>query len=415
MPMPGCRKKTSICLGVVIAGFSAGIFSSFLLFPSVSKTYEATLDPDCFGLLGRNIYAGNGLSFKPQEGPTVFRGPLYPAFIALSLSLTGGWYPGGVWLTQSLLHGLTCWLIFLLATKLWNRRVALTAALLYVFYPAVLWQVPRMWNEILLAFLVAALVYLGLAYLEKPSLVKAAGIGAVLASLSLTKAIFLPFLFLFPIVLLLTGPSRNIRDTVLIAMAALLLITPWSVRNWRLTGRLIPVHVGMGGNLKRGNLMAREFFQQPLSYRVLFQRTDPEMERLRNSVQGAQFQRDIGVNRLMQASAFQDIRQDPSLLVTKAVSAGAMFLFIGDTSTKTIILLILRLPVLFLFVGAACRGLRAGRSQLWPPVLLVVFFWLLNLPFAPNARLSVPLLPILVLFASAEVTRLLSFRRPSAC
>jgi 4-amino-4-deoxy-L-arabinose transferase-like glycosyltransferase len=413
--MPGCRKKTSICLGIVIAGFSAAILSSFLLFPSVSRTYDAVLDPDSYGRLGRNVYAGNGLTYHPEDGPTIFRGPLYPAFIALSLHLTGGRYPGGVWLSQSLLHGLTCWLIFLLALELWNRTVALTAALIYAFYPPVLWQIPRMWNEILLAFLVTALVYLGSVYLKKPSPIKAAGLGAVLALLSLTKAIFLPFLVLFPLVLLFSGQTRIVKDTVLIAMTAILLIAPWSVRNWRLSGRFIPVHVGMGGNMKRGNLMAPEFFRYPLSYRVLFQKTDPVMKQIKSSVQGTQWERNLRIHQLMKASAFEDIRRDPTLIVKKAVSAGAMFWLIGDTSIKTLALLILRLPIIFLFARAAVRGLRAGRAQLRPAVSIVVLFWLMHLPFAPNARLSVPLLPILVLLASVEIARLPFLRRPPSC
>jgi hypothetical protein len=409
------KKKMTICLGIMLVGFVAGVLYCFLLFPSVSKTYEAVLDPDSYGLLGRNIYAGKGLTFRPEEGPTVFRGPLYPFVIALSLRLTGGRYPAGVWLMQSLLHGLTCLLVFLMALKLWNCPVALTAALIYAFYPSLLWQVPRMWNEILLAFLMAALAYLGLTYLETPSRLKAAGIGAVLALLSLTKAIFLPFLILFPIILLLTGPSRGINNTILIVMAALLLITPWTVRNCRVSGRFIPVHTGMGGNLKRGNLMAREFFRHSLSYRDLFRLTNPEMDRIKKSVQGTQVERDIGIDRLMKASAFRDIRQDPSLIVKKAVSAGAMFWFIGDTPAKTLVLVILRLPVLFLFALASFKGLRAGQARLWPAVFLVAFFWILNVPFAPSARLSVPLLPILILIASPEFYRLFFLRRSLAC
>jgi hypothetical protein len=115
MPLLDRRKTSTIGLGIMLVGFLAGALYSFLLFSSVSKTYEAVLDPDSYGLLGRNIYAGKGLTFRPEDGPTVFRGPLYPGFIALSLFLAGGWYPGGVWLMQSLLHGLTALLVFLLA------------------------------------------------------------------------------------------------------------------------------------------------------------------------------------------------------------------------------------------------------------------------------------------------------------
>jgi 4-amino-4-deoxy-L-arabinose transferase-like glycosyltransferase len=415
LPNPDRGKKSWIALAVILAGFLAGTLYSFLLFPSVSTTYESKLDPDLYGLLGRNVYAGDGLAYSLEEGPTVFRGPLYPAFIALCLHLTGGWYPGGVWIGQSLLHGLTCWLIFLTALGLWDRKTAFMAALIYAFYPVVLWQVPRMWNETLLAFLAAALIYLGLAYLRKPACLKAAGVGAVLGLLSLTKGVFLPFFILFPLILLLVGRPRIIRDSVLMAMVATLLITPWSVRNWRLSGEFIPVHVGLGGNLKRGNLMAREFFGHPLSYKELFEKTNPEMSRIKHSVQGAQFERDIATDRLMKASALQDIRRNPILVFTKAVSAGLMFWFVGDTSAKTLVLLALRLPILLLFAAAALGGLRTGRTQLWPAVSFVTAFWMLNLPFAPNARISVPLMPILVMFAAATACRIPLLRRKQAC
>jgi 4-amino-4-deoxy-L-arabinose transferase-like glycosyltransferase len=413
--MLGRGKKTTLGLAVFAAGFLAGALYSFFLFPSVSQTYGAALDPDFYGLLGRHVYAGDGLTFNPGDGPTVFRGPLYPAFIALSLRLTGGWYPGGVWLFQSLLHGLTCWLVFLTAARLWSRPVALTAAFVYAFYPAVLWQVPRMWNEILLSFLVSVLIFLGLAFLEKPSFIKATGIGAVLALLSLSKGIFLPLIIVFPLVLASIGKKKIFKDAALVVIIAILVISPWSVRNYRLSGRFIPVHVGFGGNIKRGNLVAREFFRHPLSYRVLDEITDPEMDRIKNSVQGTQVKRDIGVHRLMLAGALQDIRRDPSLIIRKGVSAGVMFWFLGDTSTKTVILLILRLPVILFFSWTAFQELRAGRRQLWPAVSTVILFWLMHLPFAPTARLSIPLLPILTMFAAAGVWRLPFLRRAPAC
>jgi 4-amino-4-deoxy-L-arabinose transferase-like glycosyltransferase len=415
LPNPGGGKTRRAGLAVLLAGFLAGLLSSFLLFPSVSTAYDSKLDPDLYGRLGRNVYAGYGLTYDPEEGPTVFRGPLFPAFIALCLHLTGGWYPGGVWIGQSFLHGLTCWLVFLIAFGLWDRKVALTASLIYAFYPAVLWQIPRMWNEILLAALVAALIYLGLAYSRKPRSLKVAGIGAVLGLLSLAKAVFLPFLVLFPLVLVLVGRPRIIRDAVLMATVAIALISPWSIRNWRLSGNFIPVHVGMGGNLKRGNLVAREFFGHPLSYRDLFEKTNPEMLRIKHSVQGARWERDIAVHRLMTSSALQDIRRSPTLLLAKAVAAGFMFWFIGDTSAKTLILLMLRLPVVLLFAWAALRGLRSGRTELWPAVSFVILFWLMHLAVAPSARISIPLLPILMVFAAAEVGRVAWARRSPEC
>lgn len=397
------RKNSLLLLLVFLTGFMAGSFYSFAVYPSFRATFRADIDPDFYGLLGRNIRAGKGLTFFSDDGPTAFRGPFYPGFIALSLSLTAGWFPGGLWLMQSLLHGLTCLMVFFVSGKLWNRRAAFAAAFVYALYPAVLWHVPRIWNEILLSFLMSCLLFLGLTFLEKPSPAKAVGMGIVLASLCLTKAIFLPFLVFFPGMLLVIGSHRILKHSLLLIIVAVLLIAPWTIRNYRLSGRFIPVHTGIGGNLKRGNLIAREFFRHPFSYRALFEITNPEMIRIKKSVQGTQLERDIRIDSLMKASALLDIRQDPSLLLRKAAAAGTMFWFVGDTPAKTMVLLLLRLPVLVLFVWAAFTGLRAGQVRHWLAAFIVVFFWLLHLSFAPNARLSVPLLPILIVYASGTV------------
>jgi hypothetical protein len=92
-----------------------------------------------------------------------------------------------------------------------------------------------------------------------------------------------------------------------------------------------------------------------------------------------------------------------------------MFWYLGDTAKKTAVLLILRLPLILLFAWTAFRELSAGRKQYWPAVSLVILFWLMHLPFAPTARLSTPILPILTMFAAAAVWRIPFLRRRPAC
>lgn len=415
MTLHARSKNSPLLLLVFLTGFTAAFLYSFALYPSVGGSLRADLDPDLYASLGRNILAGKGLAFSSEEGPTVFRGPFYPGFIAFSLLLTAGWFPGGLWLTQSLLHGLTCLMVFFVSGKLWNRRAAFAGAFAYALYPGILWHVPRFWNEILLSFLMMCLLFLGLTFLEKPSPAKAIGMGIVLASLCLTKAIFLPFIVFIPGVLTVIGSRRTLKYVFLLIFVALILIAPWSVRNYRLTGKFIPVHTGMGGNLKRGNLIAGKFLRHPFSYRDLNEITDPEMNRIKKSVQGTRLEREFEIDSLMKASALRDIRQDPSLLLRKAATAGTMFWFLGDTPAKTAVLLLLRLPILVLFVWAAFMGLRGGQAGHRLAVFIVIFFWLLHLSFAPMARLSVPLLPLLMVYASRVVYLIPSERKKSPC
>lgn len=393
------KRELTTLSSIFLAGFIFAILFCFVLYPRFQTSYAVELDPDGYGLLGYNLSKGRGLTFDPGQGPTVYRGPFYPAFIAFVLSLTSGWFPGGVWLGQSVLFGLTCVFIFLLARKLWNKSVALIAAYLCAVYPILLWMVPRMWNEILLSFLLVTLIYFNISLIKEPSKGKAVAMGVLLGCLTLTKAVYFPLVLILPLLLLWLLSRKIIAEAALVVLTALLCIMPWSIRNYSLSGKFIPVHVGLGGNLKRGNLVVREFWKNPLSYSFLFKDTQKEMDVFKLDEEGNRLRKDLSSEKLMLGSALNDIRDNPFLLVEKAVAAGAMFWYIGDTEPKTIVLLLLRLPVIVLFILAAYKNLRIDRKLHAPTVAVVLTLWILHMPFAPNARMSIPVMAILLMYS----------------
>src|ERR1051326_577228 len=68
-------------LGTLIAALYVFVFYGRL------GVVEARIDLNGFGLLGRHIAWGDGFSYG--AAPTMRRAPLYPAFIALILKLSG--------------------------------------------------------------------------------------------------------------------------------------------------------------------------------------------------------------------------------------------------------------------------------------------------------------------------------------
>jgi len=413
------KRELTTLSPIFLAGFIFSILFCFVLYPRLQTSFVVKLDPDNYGLLGYNLSKGKGLTFNPEEGPTIYRGPFYPAFIALVLFLTSGWFPGGIWLGQSILFGLTCIFIFLVARRLWDRSVALIAAYLCAVYPILLWMIPRMWNEVLSSFLLVALIYFTLGLIKAPSTGKAVAMGVLLGCLTLTKAVYFPLVLILPPLLLWVLSRKIIGKAVLIVLTALLCIIPWAIRNYSLSGKFIPVHVGLGGNLKRGNLMVREFWRNPLSYSYLFEETQEEMDVLKQDEEENRLRKDLNRNKLMLESALKDIRDNPFLLVKKALIGGAMFWYMGDTELKTIVLLLLRVPVIFLFILAAYRNLRTDKKLHMPIVVIILTLWIFHMPFAPNARMSVPLMAILLMYSVSYLKMYspfshLSFRKMSA-
>src|SRR3990172_3925454 len=120
---------------VFLVATAAALLFCFTVYPRLAGPQHAVLDPDGYGQLGLNLWRGEGLTFDPAQGPTVWRGPLYPAFIGLALALGGGRYPESVWVAQALLHGVTCVFVYLFGARCWNRRVGLLASLGCAGYP----------------------------------------------------------------------------------------------------------------------------------------------------------------------------------------------------------------------------------------------------------------------------------------
>jgi len=396
------KRETMLLFAVTVAGLAAALVFSFVVYPRMRESCHMVLDPDEYGHLGINLWRGYGLSFNPDDGPTIYRGPLYPGFIAFILLVSSGWYPGGIWLAQSLLHGLTSLFVCLTAMRCWNRSTALLAGFGCAFYPLLFWYTPRMWTESLLMFLVTCLIYFSVILIAKCAVWKAVGIGILLGLLCLVKGVFLPLIFLLPVCFYFLLQRRKLTVTLTTAFVAALLVTPWTVRNYLLTGRIVPVHTGAGGNLKLGNAFARDFLINPFSYDEIWQRNIRKIRSLTAGIRSSSASADIQKEDIYMAGALADIRSDPGLLVRKVLVAGSMFWYIGENRTKTVVLLVLRVPVLILAFLGIYRTICYKEKRLWPAIVVVLTYWISHLPFAPAGRLSVPIMPILFAFAMSN-------------
>jgi len=396
-------EKTSPLL-ICGTGLFVSLLFCFIVFPKIEGSYHLKLDPEGYALLGENIRQGEGLTFDREAGPTVYRGPVYPAFISLALFLTSGWYPGGIWIAQSLLHGLTCLFIYRIARKWLSPSLARWSGFACAVYPALFWYAPRMYTETLLSFLLAGLLFLGMQFIIHPTFGKAAGIGGLLGLLCLTKATFLILIPIFPLALGVI--ARRDRRLLLLATAliSLLVIAPWTIRNYALTGKIVLVHTGLGG-VRRANSIARDFFKNPLSYSRLWEESQ---NKLVEETGGPINLKSLKKNPLEKSDfsiALDEIRQDPALILEKTVSGTFMFWIIGETPLKTLVLMMLKIPVLILAAAGIGMSLRRKQTLLYPAIIVILAFWLGHIPFAVPGRLSTPLMSPLVLFAVSAFFR----------
>jgi len=208
------------------------------------------------GWIARSIAQHQGFSspFYTLTGPTALLPPLYPYLLALIFKIFGI-YSAKSALTILTLNGifssLTCLPIYLATRLSLNARVALFAGWGWAIYPfAIYFSVGRVWEYSLTSLLLTTCFWLALTlHLKRPA--RWLGFGVLYGLAGLCNPAVLS---LFPVLLLLplwklwklrrdnTWFSLGVLRSGLFAAAGLVVVlTPWTVRNYRTMHVLCPV------------------------------------------------------------------------------------------------------------------------------------------------------------------------------
>ena len=214
--------------------------------------YQPQNDPFEYDYLARSIATGDGYppsGYLLQGGPTAFRGPAYPVLLGAAYAVSGDSVTVGR-LLGALLGAAVVALLYLIAKRVWGRRVALmTAALAAVFPPLVLLSRELLSESLFIVFELGAILCV-LEFRRSGRLLRwsvATGLLCGLAMLTRPNGLVLTV----PIVLGLWTLRPRLRLASLTAPAvcllcALVTITPWVVRDAVEFGRLVPVTTSSG-------------------------------------------------------------------------------------------------------------------------------------------------------------------------
>ncbi len=192
-----------------------------------------------------------------EPGSYAYRTPGYPAFLAAIYRLVGH-SPRAAGFVQALIGALTSGLLVLLAGHILSPRASALAGLLYAVSPTAVAYVPVLASETITAFLlVAALLCLAAAEAkeEGDGRTMLAGSGALFGLMILVRP---AALFFMPAAVLLSAysPRRgrwNASHGLVFVVAALLVLSPWVIRNQRLGLGWMTISTVGGENLWMGN------------------------------------------------------------------------------------------------------------------------------------------------------------------
>lgn len=417
-PVPRRLPRGLLVYGVALL---VGLAMVWVVFGRQSFVNESG-DPYEFGAMGASLANGDG--FAGFGSLIKRRAPLYPTMIGAVYWLVGE-RERAVWTIQAFMFAGICLFAYLIGRRLFNERTGLIAAAVCTFHPMLLRYVPSLHLEIQLTLLMAATLYLTIRFHERPSVRLALLTGVVGGLASLTKAVALPYLPLFAagIVLATVRARRRGRQAttpwvplVLMGLALVVTISPWTIRNYQRTGHLVPVSSGTSDAFLRGFIFSRTEFitlEKP-PY------TDAENEsnayfRALAAAEGTEWQKDdYETEQILNAEAKRRLKAEPLGVARKTVVGVFTFWYQLTSLKNSLLALVCALAVWFF----ACIGWRRASAQRRPTWLLFLPVLYLNAMLAvllALGRYSVPVLPALVVVAAYGVDGLLDRRaaRPS--
>lgn len=218
-------------------------------------------DQISYDALARSLLAGQGYRFTenwypftPANTPTAHWSFLYPLYLAGIYRLIG-YHPLGARLFQGIVGGaLMCLFIYLIGRRIVSERVALLGAGLAAVYGYFIYYSVALMTETFFIVMVLLSLLVSLQLKDEPSLARWILLGLSLGVATLirqTILLFAPVLFVW-LFWELKGRIRLWHFVVSLGMIVLL-ITPWTMRNYHVYRQFLPLNSNAGYALYASN------------------------------------------------------------------------------------------------------------------------------------------------------------------
>lgn len=390
----------------------------------IDTTFEVSKDAeDVYARIGENLAQGNGFVAEPGGEPILHRAPLYPLFLAGIYALFGAPNPFAVLVSQALLDAASGLLIWQLGIR-FGGRIGVIAALLFAIYPLSAYYTLRLQPESLftLVLLTVIITLIRAMASGKSGLFLLVGIlGAAAALVKPAMVGLIPFVAFLLLVRAGKQMAITIPQVCCLLGAFTLGLLPWTLRNYEATGHFIPVATGGGYSLWVGNNLISKgrdndelegttlaaLLQQQNALLAPFRKEDSRQDL--SSAPRKERDRPVNISyeedRAFTLAALHGIQAHPretlGLWVRKFFRFWFSIYVLKNRWAQIYIYAAQSLLLLF----AAYGVLRAQqtRCNIFPLVAVIVYVILVHTLIIATLRYSIPLVPVLLLFATLGV------------
>lgn len=234
------KYKIEIYLFVSAFLVQMAVFALVIKFGSGGFLWSS--DTESYFTLAKNLLSRGGFFIRPEWGPSAFRVPLYPMFVAVFY-----WMIPQLWfviLIQNILGAVSVVFVYILAKNIFGHKVALLSAILFLFESQRLHVTNQLMSEALFMVFFIPALHLFLRYRTENKKLLVLYSGILLGLSTLTKPItqFLPLLMILFILADLSRAElrerpflekikKNLAAAFILLGIFLVTISPWIIRN----------------------------------------------------------------------------------------------------------------------------------------------------------------------------------------
>jgi 4-amino-4-deoxy-L-arabinose transferase-like glycosyltransferase len=385
----------------------------FYLFAQVGPLVGAETGTDGYKEIAENFVRGHGFIFSQGMRSTGMLGymkrePVYPLLLSVILRLTGTLSPAVLCLFQTSLSLISCCLVYRLGEKIFGASTGRLASFIYVLHPISFWYSTRFASEAVSVPVMLLCLLLIKRLFDEPSNNKAVQVGLSIGVAALTRSacvILLPVILLFVLLKWRTQLHRVLSYALIIVFFYASIHSLWITRNYLISGEIVPFTTMSGGAFFAGNEKVERF---DVKKHTVGDDTDEPAEALYSSVQDEIATRvpHISLPRLeaqtdkqLGAMARQLVVEKPLFVVRKLLFGMYFIWFLSTTTAKSWGWMMFQIPLVALAVMGLCRQRQWDFSKCFLLCVVVVYIVAYAL-LSPWARYSMPIMPIVILFAS---------------
>jgi 4-amino-4-deoxy-L-arabinose transferase-like glycosyltransferase len=400
--------------------------TSFVLFARVGGLVGAETGSDGYQEIAESLNKGHGFVFSPGEPSTMMLGymkrePVYPLWLWGILAVTGSLTPLMLGLFQTGLCLVACCLVDRLGAEVFDGQTARLASYIYAVHPISFWYTTRFASELIAVPVLLLCLIVIHRFLTAATLSKALQTGLLIGIAALTKSayvILLPLVLVFAAIRSRQRIEHFVLSALIVVCSFASLHSLWILRNYAISGEFVPFTTMNGVTFFLGNKIVEDF-----DVRKQTAGTGPDRwaSDLYNSTQTDIATRQPGMS-LPKLEAQTDSRLRASIsefvvarpwFIARKIAEGMVFIwFLSDTTAKSLGWAAFQAPLVIL---AAIGVYRQRRWSLSKQFLLsfVMVFLLAYVVVSPIARYATPVAPVVILFASFGLIRLLNSTAPA--